>query len=324
MLIFTFTDPSALIFVLGFLFYLALVNAERIKHSQTEVELILFSTLLVTWLTFLTFKKPLLNYGLLTIWQNVPEALISSRFVTFDPLEAIYSIGIIPFFAAAFVVYRYMLREKLKQIYLLMSFAVVIFLLLWLQLVELKVGLFFLGAIVAVLFSQFYKIASSYIDKTKFARLKVPLLALFAIALVVTSVWPSITFAQKGAEDVPLEEVINALYWVRNNTEEDSVILAPVEFGHLVTSVGKRRNVIDSNFLFAKDIEERFSDVNNIYSTSSETEAIRLLNKYHVDYIIPTEVGGRVSPAYLESNKECFKQVYYQPPLIYSSVCDVT
>ncbi|MBN2454835.1 hypothetical protein JXB11_04800 [Candidatus Woesearchaeota archaeon] len=323
MLVFALTDASAIIFILGLLFYMALAKVENLTQSKSEVEVILFSSLFVTWLLFLAFKAPLLEYGIMTIWQNIPEALISARFVSLNPIEAVYYIGLLPFFAGVFVIYRYMFREKLKQIYLLMSFALVIFLMLWLQLVELKLGLFFLGSIIAVLFGQFYVIFSAYIDKTKAAGVKSLLISLFAVALVLSLIWPSFSAAESAVQNAPSDEVISALEWARENTENDAVILAPVELGHLVTAVANRHNVIDTNFLFATGIEQRFSDFNDIYFSSSETDSIRLLNKYGVDYIIPIQVNASKKPVNLELNKECFKQVYYPDPGIYKSVCDV-
>ncbi|MFH1181589.1 MAG: hypothetical protein V1702_01395 [Candidatus Woesearchaeota archaeon] len=318
-----FTDASAIILVLGLLLYLALAKAENIEHSRLETELIIFSAIFVAWLVFIIFRMPLLKYGLSAVWQNLPPEIISQRFTSLSPIKAIYSIGILPFLAGVFVIYRYMLRQKVKQIYLLMSFAIVIFLLLWLQFVEAKVGLFFLGAILAVLFSQFYALFSAYLDKTKAAGFKVPILAVLMLALASSLIIPSFTAASQ-AQDIPSKELMAAMEWIVNNTENGSVVLAPLEYGHLIAAVAQRQNVLDSNFIFAKDAGQRFIDLNAIYSGSQETEGVRLLSSYYVAYIIPVWEKGAVKPAYLETDKDCFRQVYYPFPRVYKSMCDVS
>lgn len=320
---FTFTDASAMILVLGLLLYLALAKVEKIEHSRLETELIIFSTIFVAWLVFILFRAPLLKYGLSAVWQNLPPEILSQKFASLAPLGAIYSIGILPFLAGTFVIYRYMLRQKVKQIYLLMSFAVVIFLLLWLQFVEANVGLFFLGAILAVLFSQFYVLFSEYLDKTKAVRFKAWILSVLIIGLALSLIVPAFTAASKN-QNIPSKEYMAALSWIANNTENGSVVLAPLEYGHLIPAVAKRRNVIDSNFIFAKDAGQRFTDTKKIYSGNQETEGVRLLNNYYVNYIIPVWEKGAVKPSYLETDKDCFRQVYYPFPRVYKALCDVS
>jgi hypothetical protein len=317
-----FTNASAVILVLGLLLYLALSNAEKIEHSRLETELIIFSTIFVAWLVFIIFRAPFLKYGLSAVWQNLPPEILSQRFASLTPIRAIYSIGIVPFLAGVFVIYRYMLRQKVKQIYLLMSLAIVIFLLLWLQLVEVKVGLFFLGAILGVLFSQFYALFSAYIDKTKAARFKVPILAVLLMALASSLIIPSFTAASQP-QDIPSKELMAAMEWIANNTENDSVILAPLEYGHVIAAVAERQNVLDSNFLFAKDAGQRFTDLKQIYSGNQETEGVRLMSSYYVSYVIPVWEKGAVKPAYLE-DIGCFRQVYYPFPRVYKALCDVS
>jgi hypothetical protein len=323
LLLFAFSDASAIILALGLLLYLALMKAEKIEHSRLETELILFSSIFVVWLVFVFFRNALLEQGFSAIWQNLPPELIGQKFSSLSPLVAVYSVGILPFLAGVFVIYRYMLRQKVRQIYLLMSFAVVIFFLLWLQLVEATVGLFFLGAILAVLFSQFYALFSAYLEKTKIARFKALIIGLFVCILASSLIIPSFT-AASSQEGMPSSDLINALEWVANNTEADSVILAPLEYGHMIPAIAQRHNVLDSNFIFAPSALQRYSDLRSIYSGNQETEGIRLMSSYYVNYIIPEWEKGEVKPAYLESDKDCFRQVYYPYPRVYKALCDVS
>ena len=82
-------------------------------------------------------------------------------------------------------------------------------------------------------------------------------------------------------------------------------------------------NVIDSNFVMINDASERLKDITEIYKTLFETEAIDLINKYGVDYII---FSPRISSemeidkiSYIDS--DCFDLVFNKSVLIFESLC---
>ena len=311
-LIATFIHSSIILLVISLILYLIFLKIEDIHPDRAETELIFFSAILVIWLTTLFFKNALLVHGPAVIWQNIPLSLLSQHFSSFSILEAIYKIGILPFLAGIFVMYRYVFREKLKKTYIFISFSLVILLLLWLRLLQLNTGLMFLGTSLALLFAQFYTIMLEYLKKTRFSGLKPLILASLALLFIATSVYPSITYAKQAVINVPSPQETDALLWISNSTQDSSVVLSTLEEGHLITAIAKRKNVMDTSFLLIQNTQQRLKDVNEMYTTSYTTTAFTLLNKYNVDYVFYSisalkKYGKK--PAYLDDT-DCSTLAY--------------
>ena len=319
-----YTHASIILLVLAMLFYLVLVYSENLKQSKPELEVILFITFIVIWSLFIAYKKAFLMHGPFLVWQNIPQKILSSYFSDITLFEAIYQIGIIPIIFGIFIIYKYIFKEKNKSLYLLISFVVPMFFLLWFKLVELKVGLIFLGVVLVLLSAQFYKIFSTYITKTKFFRYQWLFILVLIIAFIFTSFVPSVYYALYEDKSVVNEQEINALVWLRDNTNKDDVVLATVDEGYLITYFAERRNVADPHFLLVKDINQRYNDIEAIYKTSLKTQAIKILNNYDVNYIY---FSDRVKKQFNIENlgfvgdDSCFERVYADKIEIYKSRC---
>ena len=110
--------------------------------------------------------------------------------------------------------------------------------------------------------------------------------------------------------------------WIKENSLPDVTILAPLGKGHLITSRSGKRNVIDDNFLFAPDTSERYRDVVTIYSTKSETDALKLIQKYNVDYIlIPIETELEYGKVKWIDDASCFEGIFFGTPKVYKIIC---
>jgi hypothetical protein len=315
--------PSVILFIVGLWFYLLLLRIEGAKQDKAELELIIFSTFFVILCQFIMFKKVFLFHGPLVLWQNIPKGLLSNYFSQLSVLNTIYYIGIIPSLCGVYIIYRYIFKERKRNIDLLIGFIFSVALLLWLRLIELRVGLMFLGILIVLLFAQFWKLFMAYTEKTKVSRLA-PVFTLLMFALfILTSILPSFSLAQLTIETSVTEAEIEALEWIEQNTRGSSIVLGTADEGNLITAIARRRNVIDSNFLLIKDAKQRFKDVSRIYTTISLTEAIDLLNKYDVNYIYfsPKAASsyGISQLAYVDDN--CFSMVYDNVVKIYKSVC---
>jgi uncharacterized membrane protein len=131
-------------------------------------------------------------------------------------------------------------------------------------------------------------------------------------------------YAVNTVNNAVSDEEIKALAWLRDNTDENAVVLATLNEGHLITHIAKRKNVADPNFLFIEDAGERIRNIRLTYKAPYETEAIRLLNKYDVSYIYFSEKAKTrfeiKRPGYVGDQK-CFKLVYKDEIRIYKSKC---
>lgn len=319
----TLIHPSAILFIVGLWFYLLLTKLEKLKHTKAELEIVIFSSFFVLLSQFIMFKKIFLFHGPLVIWQNIPKELLSNYFAEISILHAIYYIGVIPVLCGVYVIYRYIFKQKSKHVYLLIAFIFSFALLLWMRLIEVNAGLVFLGVIMALLFSEFLGLFLAYAKKTRASRFVSLFWAGLFVLIIITSVVPSLSLAQKTLRTSVTEQEIDALNWLQQNTHEDAVIAATVDEGNLVTEVAQRKNIADSNFLLIRDAKQRVEDLKRIYTTFSLTEAVTLLNKYHAHYIYfspkAKSAYGISELKYTDDN--CFEEVYSRKVKIYKSLC---
>ena len=323
--VFIFVDTISFVLILGLIFYFLLTRTEDIHQNKAELEVVLFSCFLFFWLNFVIFKKAFLLYGPAVIWQNIPNVLLSNYFSQITILEAIYAIGIIPFIFGIFIIYDFIFKHKKKSIYLLISLALAAFLLAWFKLIPMVSGLMFFGPILVLLFAQYVKNFIIFISKTKFHPHQNKFLSVFIILIILTSVLPSFIYANNAIKRAPNKEEINAYLWIKESTPKDSVILASIQEGHFISYFGERKNAIDSNFLLIPNIDQRVKDIERIYTTPYKVEAVRLLNKYNVNYVV---LSNYVYTNYkIEELKytteDCFRLVYNETIKIYQSLCKV-
>ena len=320
------THQSVFIVILSLLAYLLMIYLEKLRRNKAEMELILFSAFFITWLSFIIFKRAFLLYGPNLVWQNMPSLVRAQLFKEFDILEAIYQIGIIPFILGFFMIYKTVFVDKRRKIYLIISLALTSFLLTWLGVIALDSGLIFMSVFLTLLFGPAYKILTSYLKKTTFAKRKNLLIGIFLLIFVFTSLLPSINYAKSSVEESYDYKEISAFEWVRANTGEDAIIFASLEEGHLINYISERKNVIDNNFLMQVNADQRLGDVNTIFTTKFETEAIRLLNKYDVDYILFSENAREeyeISKLEYVFDENCFELVYDDSTKIYKTLCKI-
>ena len=315
--------PSSFLLVIGLLLYALMRKLEHLSPKREKIESILFFTFFAVWINFILYKKALLAHGASVIWQNIPSSIISLYFSETDILAAIVAIGLIPVLLGIYIIYRYVFREKQREIYMLIGMALACFFLLWPGLLTPDIAFMFLGVILVILFAQGYKLFFDYLEKTKVASFRKWFIIFFVVVFVFSSIIPSLYFANQKVEETI--EDIDAFLWIRDNAQEGDVVAASLTEGHVITAIAKRKNVVDSNFLLIKDAEERYADLIEIYSSRYKTVAIPLLNKYDIKYIVLSSVTkaefGIRDIYYLD--EQCFKLVYRGKTRIYESLCKV-
>jgi hypothetical protein len=316
-----FTHAATALLLIGFLIYLGLSLLERKKITRKEVEIMLFSLFFYVWSQFLFFKNILLSEGMSFIYQNVPPQIIQVYFPPFSIANSLLLVGIIPFVAGVIVVYKSLFYVKGKRIFFLISLAISTASLSWFSILPSRESLTFFGLILSLLFAQFFLEILEYMSKTKLARYKNILFSLFAILLIVTMIPFAISEAQE--QNIPTDIEIESFKWLNNNTPEDSIVLALLEEGHMVTYYGKRKNVMDTEFGFIKNVDDKFNDVSILYNTPFHTEATDKISKNNIDYLMFTvkakekyQIG-----TFKYHTPSCFTKVYKNEVKIYSNKC---
>ncbi|MBW2996294.1 hypothetical protein KY332_03265 [Candidatus Woesearchaeota archaeon] len=321
----TIIHPSSSLLIIGLIIYAVIVNLEGLPQKKQETESILFLTFFSIWINIILYKKAFLQHGPSVIWQNIPPAVLSFYFAQTNVLEAIIKIGFIPVIFGIYAIYRYIFKEKNKNLYLLFGLTLAIFFLTWFKLLQPTVALMVLGVILAILFTQGYKLFFDYLKTTKLAKHKRNFLTLFILIFILTSVIPSIYFTHQRIQASPTQDDIQALEWLKQNTDPEDTIAASLKEGHLINAIAERKNILDTNFLLAPNTAERYEGIKAIYKYPQKTEAISTLNEYNIKYIFfsPTSKSEFDIQELHYLDRKCFKAVYDNQTKIYKSFCKV-
>jgi len=322
------TTPLAFILIIGLLLYMLLTKLENLRVEMKESEIIMFFTFLVFWVNLLIYKNAFLKHGLVVIWQNTPVALLSNTFQSLTLLESFYTISIIPLILGLYTSYLVFHKEKSKEILLLIGFGISSFLLLWFKLLSLVTGLVFLSLTLVVLSAFAIKKISEFFDKTKFHRYRRIFLALFILLFIISAIVPSVIIGVEKTRETPTTQDLVVLEWASERLPTDVTIASTYEEGSLVAYYTKRKNIMDNNFLLTPQIDQRLSDVDTIFTTRFETEAVPLLNKYNSKYIFLSDFARRkymITDLRYTSNQDCFSEEYYfNTTILYNSKCKIT
>lgn len=320
-LLISVTSSLAFLILIGFIIYILLCIIEGKRVYRGELEIIIFSVFFYLWVQFLFFKKSLILKGISFAWQNVPSAIFSEYYPQFSIAKALVTVSIIPFLAGIYVTYRSLFRHKNQKAFLLISLVISTFLLTWLRLIKYQQALAFFGLILAILFASFYQELDSYVKKTKFYRLKKLIVPITVILLLFSTALPAVNTALE--QDIPREEEIAAFTWLSQSSLPNSVVLSTLEEGHLVTFYSKRKNVMDDQFRLVEDVEERFKNINSLFNTQFQTQALSLTDRYNIKYLVLTPSAKE--KYHLEKfnylTSKCFRKIYHQKVDIYEVKC---
>jgi len=321
----TITHTSALILLAGLLISMGLLKMEKIKIKKAETEALLFTILFATWFYIIFYKEAFLQHGTNIVWQNVPSTIIQQYFTGTNIIEAISMIGIISFIFGLQTIYATVFGGKKREAFHITGIILIISGMLWLKVMKPDFGLMILGLFLAILFSIYSKNFLTYLEKTKVVRYKTQLIVLFILLILISAVIPSILFTNAEIKKSTTIEEMDALTWIKENTEQDSVVLATIEEGHLITAVANRKNAADSHFLLIKGTNDISEDITSIYSSPLLTTTVHLINKHNINYIY---VSQRTANKYKItedqfSDNTCFEKVYDNKIRIYRTSCMV-
>jgi len=311
-------------FVLSFalLIYILLLSIESIKINQLTKEAVIFFVFVGILINLIIYKKAFLSFGLLAVWQNLPNEILMNFFKNVNILDLIYGVGVLPLILGIMGFFFGLFKEKKNTIYLLGALILTMFILLFLRLITFSVGVMFLGLLLTIMSALALDKITSYIKLTKFNKYKKQIFALFLILIIFSLMLPSFFNAKVVLENTISEEEVNTLKWIGYNTPKDKTVLSSVEEGNYITAIANRKNVADTNFLLAPD---RYSDVVTIYTTESLVIGSQLLNKYDVDYIYLSkralDLYNTNDIKYIE-DENCFKKLYgTEKTRVYKFIC---
>jgi hypothetical protein len=143
--ILAFLDPVSLVWLGGLAIYLVLMVAENLTQQKGELEIGLFAVLFVIWAHLILYKRVLVEHGFGIIWQNVPAALLGQYFTEITLFEAITLVGILPSLAAAYVIWKFLFKEKNKNVYIIMGMIAAAVIIVWWKIISPLEGMIIAG-----------------------------------------------------------------------------------------------------------------------------------------------------------------------------------
>lgn len=319
-LLLCFTTSATFLLVMGFGIYLLLAAIEEKKVNRTQLEVIIFSLFFFIWTQFLFFKEVLLREGVSFVWQNVPGQIIANYFPEISIPVAILLVSIIPFLAGIYVVYKSLFQLTTRRSILLISLVISTTLLAWFRLIPFRTSLAFFGIILSILFAVFYTDLLVFFRKTKFHHHEGTIKFVLSAVLVITIL--PLTIAAAYQQETPTVEEVEAFLWLRDNTPEESGVLSLLEEGDMVNYYSKRRNLMDEQFAL-ENSERRFNDLNTLYKTAFQAQAIGLLDHYDLNYLVLTPRAKEKYEIFdfTYRDQECFDRVYKNETRIYKVRC---
>ncbi len=324
-LIFTFlsaiTSPLSIILIFAFWLHLLILRLEKAKEKRTAFEAIIFSSFLILLMQFMIYKKAILMHGFNVVFQNMPKELLSSYFSQVTVIDAITMIGLVPFVLGLYEIYRFSTERKESSTSAIISFVVCTAFLLFFKLLELNVGIMFLGIGLTIIAGVSFKSFFNYVQKTHFSDFARYAAIVILFLFLLTSVKSSMS--SLGVREGMAESQFSALAWMKENAGANATFASGIEEGYLITAVAEKKNIMDKNFLMEEDVETRYSDLKTIFTTQYETTAIEMLQKYNAKYVLlspatKNEFGiGKL--VYVDDR--CFDLVYNTVVKIYELKC---
>jgi len=298
-----FLHPLAIVFVLGLSIYLIVLFADQTTPTKATLELSLFSVVFVLWSQFVLYKELLLFHGPAVVWQNIPQALLDLRFADTTILGALWHIGIITLIAGTYVIYK---KTHERSIQLLLSVGLLTVTLLWLKLITLPLGFMILGILFAILFAPAWVLLSDYFTHTKFASFRPLALGLFFLLALAGIATPSFLAVQEHLAHTITREEVRVLQSLDETLPDTARLITPAPYGHYAAALAKRPVVIDEYYFLQPQINERYQDVQRLYTTSFQTEAVGLFDKYNATHLI-VPLGAK-DIAYRDA--PCFERIH--------------
>lgn len=310
------TSLLSLVLILTLLIYLLLSKVEDFKFTKKGAELTIFFSFFSIWFFLMVFKKVFIEEGPNIVASAIPESVQGTYFQDFSFLQLFGGLGLLSIIISSYVIYNHLFNYKNKEVYLFFSFIISLLIFMWLDFVRTSHGLILIAVTLSIFVGIYFNNFFNYLNRTTLSHLKNKFVILFIILFIINSVLFS--FLLIDNPNIAKKSEVRSMEWVNLNTPKDATVIAPLIYGHLVSSIGERKNVMDTNFLLAPSKNSRIKSLDKIYSTNSYLYVINEASKYNGEYLL---IPGGVSLDYLKD--QCFRIVYNKEVKIYKIECGV-
>ncbi len=310
-------SPIVWLFLAMYAAYALILTAERLRISAAYLELGLFTFFLAAWYTLITYKHAFQLYGFGILQGSLPTAARAAAFSEFTLLAMVLAMGIVPLALGSIALYHAAFEKRSRNVLLIASFGLVTLLLGAVSAIPLRQAFLLLSLSFIILAAPGLQILEGYIRKTRASAVYPWAAGLLVLFFVFTSMLPGLA-AGVYPQSSPTPSELQAMTWLRERTPPSSVVLGAPKSGYLLNYLAHRPYVVDEQYLLISNPDAVLSDVDTIYTTPSTVQAVELLGKHAVSYILvgPAENARYRQYGAVLSDKTCFPIVYQDPQVL--------
>lgn len=277
-----FTHPIALLCIPFLIISVILATIRRSRDETIQLEFALFAIFFLLWLYILLYRESLATIGLHTLFGNLPSDAIDVAYGSVSLTLLAVAIGIIPFGLALYAAYREGLAHHIG-IQATLALAISIVLVMTLKIIPLTTGL----AVFSVVCVALACVGLQHLHNARKAFKKQHLsqagIAVLAIIFIFTSVLSTVAAGLQAVHTTPPVAFIRGAQWLEENSPQDSLVLAPPEYGYMLQAVAKRPVYLNENYLAHENANELYEATQDILTS---TRPGYLARQERVEYIV--------------------------------------
>lgn len=107
--------------------------------------------------------------------------------------------------------------------------------------------------------------------------------------LIIGVIFSAITFINQVSQEKPNNNLYNALNYLKGYDSDKTVVFSHYSYGNLINTIANKKNVMDTNFLYAPRLNQHYQDSQLLLNTRNADLASELVKKYNIEYILITK-----------------------------------
>jgi len=261
-----FTHPLIFVLSLSLLIMMLLLRVEGYGVDDRLGELFFFTLLLSLWFYVLVFKNALFEFGIGTLWRNVPGAYLASVFGDISLLSMLYGLGIITFLFGTFGMYHALFERPHREAYVVMGPVFAIAVLIVLRLIPIDLGITVITPFLAIMAAYGLMVSVHYIRRTKAAWSIYPLAAMLAVFFTFSALLPALSNANGELARAPSSDQVASYERLRDLTDQHAVVLTTMEEAAAVQYFSGRTTLTDDDLLPVHNSAAVMRDIDAVYT----------------------------------------------------------
>jgi len=304
--------PLAILLASGLAVYLLLAAVEGIVVTKAKKEVILFTILFVSIIELAVYKEAFIINGVNAIWNNTPMVIRGEYFRNIEIKDILVQTGIVTIVLGGIGRFLAITKETSHAFLTFSSTILATSTLLFFKVMNFNTGVTILGIAMATMAAAGFERTTQYLRLTKADKAKHIIKPAIVLAILATLIVPSYTQAEQAMAQAVTPQEKEALLHIKTTAAAHEVVAASPEEGHYITSIAERRNVMDTNFMLAPEINERYNDLTRLFTTISGKRAREVFREYNVSLIYFSDKTKRI---YNESqipyidDQDCFRKI---------------